>query len=76
MTAHETVPATSPRQADDAFLASCNALLVALATDSMIEDAEADVLCGAMPDASLRDGLRVAFGQHGLHQASVWGLGR
>lgn len=74
MTAHETVPAQSPRQADEAYLAACRALLVALATNSTINDQEAEALLGAMPDAAMRDGLGFA-----LHDAGVmagWGPGR
>ena len=76
MTAHDTVPATSPRQAtpDDRYLAACSALLVALATNSTLTDDEAEELLGAMPDAAMRDGLGFA-----LHDAGVmagWGPGR
>ena len=74
MTAHETVPATSPRQADEAYLAACSALLVALATNGTLTDDEAEELLGAMPDAAMRDGLGFA-----LHDAGVmagWGPGR
>ena len=75
MTAHDTVPATSPRQADDRYLAACSALLVAMATNSTINDQEAEALLGAMPDAAMRDGLRFALGCCGVTDGA-WGLGR
>lgn len=56
MTEDETVPATSPRQAEDAFRAALSALLCAIATNTLITDAEAEVLSAAMPD-DLRDKL-------------------
>ena len=84
MTAHETVPATSPRQADDRYLAACSALLVALATDTLLEDAEADALCaavdglpsGVQTGIDLSAALRVGLASHGLVTAKHWGLGR
>lgn len=77
MTAHDTVPATSPRQAtpDDRYLAACSALLVAMATNSTLTDDEADALLDAMPDVDLRDGLRVGLAMGGL-RSGTWGLGR
>ena len=75
MTAHDTVPATSPRQADEAYLAACSALLVALATNSTLTDDEAEALLGAMPDAAMRNSLLFAFRHAGVLQ-SGWGLGR
>ncbi len=66
MTEDETVPAQSPTQADDAYLAACSALLVAVASNTTINAAEADALLDAMPDAELRDGLRVGLGMYGL----------
>jgi len=61
MPKRETAPALSPKQADNAFLAACNALLLAMATNSLIDDDEADVLCDAMPDSDLSAGLRAAL---------------
>ena len=75
MTAHETVPATSPRQADEAYLAACSALLVALATNSTLTDDESEALLGAMPDSTMRDDLGYALYVAGVLQ-SGWGLGR
>lgn len=69
MTEVETDPATSPRQAEDAFREACSALLVALATGSTINDHEAEALLDAMEDIDLRDGLRVSLGMYGLRGA-------
>ena len=76
MTAHDTVPATSSRQAtpDEAYLAACSALLVAMATNSTINDQEAEALLDAMPDAAMRDGL--AFALHDAGVMAGWGPGR
>jgi hypothetical protein len=56
----EPTLATEPssNQADNEFLAACNALLLAIATDSMLDEPEADTLIHAMPDEELRLGLR------------------
>ncbi len=67
MTEDETVPATSPRQAEDAYLAAVSALLVAIATDGMLTVEEADALVDAMPDGELARGLRVGLKMYGLH---------
>lgn len=67
MTEDETVPAQSPRQAEDAYLAAVSALLVAIATDGMLTVEEADALVDAMPDGELARGLRVGFTLYGLH---------
>lgn len=56
MTQDETVPAESPRQAEDAFRQALSALLCAIATNTLITDAEAETLAAAMPD-DLRDKL-------------------
>lgn len=69
MTEDETVPAQSPRQADAAYMAAVSALLVAMATNSTINDREADALLDAMEDVDLRDGLRVSLGMYGLRGA-------
>lgn len=66
MTEVETDSATSPRQAEDAYLAAVSALLVAMATGSTINDREAEALLDAMEDIDLRDGLRVSLGMYGL----------
>lgn len=65
MTEDETVPAPSPTQADDAYLAAVSALLVAIATNGLVTRDEADVLADAMPD-ELRAGLVVGLGLYGL----------
>lgn len=65
MTEDETVPAQSPTQADDAYLAAVSALLVAIATNGLVTRDEADVLADAMPD-ELRAGLVVGLGLYGL----------
>ena len=67
MTKDETVPAQSPRQAEDAYLASVSALLVAIATNGLLTVEEADTLVDAMPDLELAAGLRVGFTLYGLH---------
>lgn len=67
MTEDETVPATSPRQAEDAYLAAMSALLVAIATNGLLTVEEADTLVDAMPDLELAAGLRVGFTLYGLH---------
>lgn len=67
MTEDETVPAQSPRQAEDAYLAAVSALLVALAVGGRITVEDADVLVDAMPDRDLAAGLRVGFTLYGLH---------
>ena len=66
MTEDDTVPATSPRQAEDAYLAAVSALLVAIATNSTVTPDECDALLDAMPDVDMRDGLRVGLGMLGL----------
>lgn len=67
MTEDETVPAQSPRQAEDAYLAAVSALLVAIATNGLLTVEEADTLVDAMPDLELAAGLRVGFTLYGLH---------
>lgn len=66
MTEDKPVPAQSPRQAEDAYLEAVSALLVAMATNSTINDREAETLLDAMEDIDLRDGLRVSLGMYGL----------
>ena len=56
MTEVDPDPAQGPRQAEDAFRAALSALLCAIATNTLITDAEAEVLSAAMPD-DLRDKL-------------------
>ena len=67
MTKDETVPAQSPRQAEDAYLAAVSALLCAIATNGLLTVEEADTLVDAMPDLELAAGLRVGFTLYGLH---------
>jgi hypothetical protein len=66
MTEDETVPAQSPRQAEDAYLAAVSALLCAMATNRLVTPAEADVLADAMPSDDLRDGFLWGLGMMGL----------
>lgn len=56
MTDVDPDPAQSPTQAEDAFRAALSALLCAIATNTLITDAEAETLAAAMPD-DLRDKL-------------------
>jgi hypothetical protein len=65
MTEDETVPAQSPTQAEDAYLAAVSALLVAIATNGLVTPAEADVLADAMPD-DMRGGFMLWLGIMGL----------
>lgn len=67
MTKDETVPAQSPRQAEDAYLAAVSALLVAIATGGLLTEHEVVVLLGAMPDDDLAAGLLVGLKMYGLH---------
>lgn len=67
MTEDETVPAQSPRQAEDAYLAAVSALLCAIATNGLLTVEEADALVDAMPDGELARGLRVWLKIYGLH---------
>lgn len=65
MTEDETVPAQSPRQAEDEFRQAVSALLVAIATNGLVTSDEADLLADAMPD-ELRAGLVVGLELYGL----------
>lgn len=65
MTEDETVPAPSPTQADDAYLAAVSALLAAIALKGVVTGDEAEVLADAMPD-ELRHGLLLGLGLLGL----------
>lgn len=58
-----------PAAPEDAFREACSALLVAMATNSTINDREAETLLDAMEDIDLRDGLRVSLGMFGLRGA-------
>lgn len=66
MTEDETVPATSPRQAEDAYLAAVSALLVAIATNTTVTADEAQCLVEAMPDDEMCSGLAFALDDYGL----------
>lgn len=62
-------------QPANAFLAACSALLMAIATNSTITDAEVDVLLDAMPDVDMRHGLRVGLNHAGLRvNAAFWAM--
>ena len=55
-----------PAQPAAQFLAAASALLVAIATNSTLDAADAELLLDSMDDADLREGLRVGLGEMGV----------